>query len=101
MPEAFLEMGTVMAKQLDIKYGEIVEMLSARGSLKVKVLVTERIQPLMINGKETHTVGMPFGWGFAGLGTGPSVNGLTHATFDPSSGTPEFKALLVNVRKVG
>ena len=100
MPEAFIEIGTALAKKLDIKYGEIVEVVSARGSIKLKALVTDRIQPLTINGKETHTVGIPFGWGFAGLATGPSVNALTHAAFDPPAGTPEYKALLVNVRKV-
>lgn len=100
MPEAFLEIGKKLAQKLNIKDGELVELLSARGSLQVKAMVTERIQPLMVNGKETHTVGMPFGWGYAGLGTGPSVNNLTHGAFDPASGTPEFKASLVNVRKV-
>lgn len=100
MPEAFIEIGSALAKKLDIKYGEVVEVISARGSIKLKALVTERIQPLKINDKETHTVGIPFGWGFAGLGTGPSVNALTHGAIDPPAGTPEFKALLVNVRKV-
>ena len=100
MPEAFVEMGVSLAEKLGIKNGELVELSSARGSLKAKAMVTERIQPLTINGKETHTVGMPFGWGYAGLGTGPSVNALTHGSFDPAAGTPEFKALLVNVRRV-
>lgn len=100
MPEAFLEIGTELANKLGITNGEMVEMSSARGTLQVKAMVTERIQPLLINGKETYTVGMPFGWGFAGLGTGPSVNSLTHGSFDPAAGTPEFKATLVNVRKV-
>jgi formate dehydrogenase major subunit len=100
MPEAFLEIGAALAKQLQIQNGEVVELVSARGSLRVKAMVTERIQPLTINGKETHTVGMPYGWGFAGLGTGPSVNSITHGALDPASGTPEYKAQLVNVRKV-
>lgn len=100
MPETFLEIGAALARKLDVKNGELVELASARGSIKVKAMVTERIQPLLINGKETHTVGMPFGWGYAGLGTGPSVNVVTHGSFDPPSGTPEFKAQLVNVRKV-
>lgn len=100
MPEAFLEIGDVLAKKLGIKNGEIVELLSARNSLQVMAMVTERIQPLLINGKETHTVGMPYGWGFAGLATGPSVNSLTHGALDPAAGTPEYKAQLVNVRKV-
>lgn len=100
MPEAFLEIGAALARKLNIKNGELVELVSARGAVRVKAMVTERIQPLLINGKETHTVGMPFGWGFAGLGTGPSVNVITHASFDPPSGTPEFKAQLVDVRKV-
>ncbi|TWH45865.1 formate dehydrogenase (quinone-dependent) catalytic subunit [Sporomusa sp. KB1] len=100
MPEPFLEMGKAMASKLGVTNGEVVELSSARGVLQVKAMVTDRIQPLVINGQETHTVGMPFGWGYAGLGTGPSVNNLTHAVFDPAAGTPEFKAQLVNVRKV-
>lgn len=99
-PEAFLEIGAALAKKLDISDGELVEVVSARGLLKVKALVTERIQPLVVNGQETHTVGMPFGWGYAGLATGPSVNSVTHAAIDPGAGTPEYKALLVDVRKV-
>ena len=100
MPEPFLEIGAKIAKKLDIRDGELVELISARGSIQVIAMVTERIQPLLINGKEIHTVGMPYGWGYAGLGTGPSVNTVTHGALDPVAGTPEFKASLVNVRKV-
>lgn len=99
-PENFVEIGTGLAKKLDIKTGEMVEVSSARGSMKIKAMVTDRIQPLSINGKETHTVGIAFGWGFVGLATGESVNCLTHAAIDPPAGTPEYKAQLVNIRKV-
>ncbi|SMC35232.1 formate dehydrogenase (quinone-dependent) catalytic subunit [Sporomusa malonica] len=99
-PETFVEMGAALAKKLDIKYGEIVEVYSARGSIKIKALVTERIQPLKINGKEVHTLGIPFGWGHIGIATGPGANALTHGAGDPAAGTPEYKATQVNVRKV-
>ena len=43
---------------------------------------------------------MPYNWGFQGLSTGPSVNHLTIDAVDPSAGTQETKACLVNVVKL-
>ena len=100
MPEPFLEIGAALASKLSIKNNELVEVSSARGAVKLKAMVTERIQPLLINGKETHVVNAPYGWGFMGLATGPSINALTVCAIDTTGGTPEYKACLCNVRKV-
>jgi formate dehydrogenase major subunit len=66
----------------------------------VKALVTKRIQPLKVEGKEVHTVGLPFHWGFEGLTKkGYLTNTLTPSVGDANIQTPEYKAFLVDVQK--
>lgn len=99
MPEPFAEISKALGKKLGIKEGDMVEVSSARGKVKVRALVTDRIQTLQVNGKETETIGMPWSWGFASLSPGPSTNNLTMASLDPGAGTPEYKCCLVNIRR--
>ena len=99
MPEPFAEISKNLGKKLGVKEGDMVEVSSARGKVTVRALVTDRIQTLKINGKDSETIGMPWSWGFASLSPGPSTNNLTMASLDPGAGTPEYKACLVNVRR--
>jgi formate dehydrogenase major subunit len=49
-----------------------------------------------------HTVGIPIHWGFMTLAKpGFMINLLTPVVADAVSQTPEFKAFLVNVEKIG
>ena len=82
-----------------MKSGDKVKVSSARGEIAVKAMVTERQQPLTINGEETHMVWMPYSFGFKGLSTGPSTNYLTIDALDPNVQEQEFKACLVNIVK--
>ena len=99
-PEAFVEIGEVMAKQRGIGNGDTVVVKSKRGEIKLKAVVTKRIKPLTIDGKEVHTVGLPIHWGYEGV-TKPGylVNTLTPGVGDANIQTPEYKAFLVDVRK--
>jgi formate dehydrogenase major subunit len=99
-PEAFVEIGEGLARERGIANGEMVSVRSKRGQIKVKALVTKRIRPLIVDGKEVHTVGLPFHWGYEGVAK-PSylVNTLTPAVGDANVQTPEYKAFLVDVRK--
>jgi formate dehydrogenase major subunit len=99
-PEAFVELGEALAALRGIRDGDPVIVRSRRGQLRAKALVTRRIQPLRVAGKEVHTVGLPFHWGFVGLTRpGHLVNTLTPFVGDANVQTPEFKAFLVDVRK--
>jgi formate dehydrogenase major subunit len=100
VPEPVVELPEKLAKQLAIQSNDKVKVWSARGEVVVKAVVTKRMQPLMINGKEVTTVWMPYNWGFKGLSTGPSTNYLTIDAVDPGAGTQETKACLVNLKKV-
>jgi len=99
-PEPVVELPEKLAKQLQVENGDRCKVWSARGEVVVKAVVTKRMQPLMINGKEVTTVWMPYNWGFKGLSTGPSTNYLTIDAVDPGAGTQETKACLVNVKKM-
>jgi formate dehydrogenase major subunit len=99
-PEAFVEIGEELAKLRGIRNGDQVLVRSKRGQIKVKALVTRRIQPLKVEGKEVHTVGLPFHWGFEGLTKkGYLTNTLTPSVGDANIQTPEYKAFLVDVQK--
>ena len=99
-PEQFVEIGEKLAAAKGIVNGDRVKVRSKRGELIAKVVVTKRLRPLMIDGKETHTVGIPNHWGFKGLTkNGYIMNVLTPVVGDANTQTPEFKAFLVDVEK--
>lgn len=99
MPEPFAEISRNLGARIGVKEGDVVEVASARGKVRVRALVTDRLQTYKVNGKDTETIGMPWSWGFASLSPGPSTNDLTIAALDPGAGTPEYKVCLVNVRR--
>jgi len=99
-PESFVELDEVLAQKKGIKSGDRVEVRSKRGRLVAKAVVTKRIQPLQIGGKEVHTVGIPIHWGWEGLTKrGYLTNTLTPYVGDANVQTPEFKAFLVDIQK--
>ncbi len=101
-PEMFVEIGEGLAQEKGIRQGDTVLVRSKRGQIKVKAMVTKRIQPLTIQGKTVHTVGIPIHWGFEGVAkSGPIANTLTPFVGDANIQTPEFKAFLVDVVKAG
>ena len=82
---------------------------SKRGKLEVLAVVTKRLGGLEINGKKVYHIGIPIHWGFVGIaadrdptkGANWLANALTPFVGDANSRTPEFKAFLVNIEKIG
>jgi formate dehydrogenase major subunit len=106
VPEPFIEMAAEMADEMGIRGGEHVKVSSARGEYIAKAMVTKRIKSMMIDGKKTYQIGIPFHWGYRGIAEDEGktarnlVNSLTHTAADPNAHTPEFKGFLVKVEKV-
>lgn len=99
-PELFIEISEQLAKARGISQGDMIRVRSKRGEITAKAVVTKRLKPLMIEGKETHTIGIPNHWGFKGLTKkGHITNVLTPSVGDANTQTPEFKAFLVDVQK--
>jgi formate dehydrogenase major subunit len=102
-PQVFVEMSRELARKLAIKNGEKVRVDSARGSLWAIAVVTGRLKPLEVMGSTVHQVGLPwhFGWQYPEDGSsGESANLLTPSIGDPNTLIPEYKAFMVNVRKI-
>jgi formate dehydrogenase major subunit len=99
-PEQFVEIGEELAREKGIAHGDMVKVSSKRGFIKAKAVVTKRIQPLTIDGKKVHTVGVPIHWGYEGVAKpGFIANTLTPFVGDANVQTPEFKSFLVKVEK--
>jgi formate dehydrogenase major subunit len=99
MPEPVVEIPLSLGQKLGVKSGDWVRVSSARGEVRAKAMVTSRMKPLQVQGREVTVVWMPYNWGYSGLSQGASVNHLTIDATDPGAGTQESKACLVNVEK--
>ena len=83
-----------------------VKVISARGQYIAKAMVTRRIKPMMIDGKETFQIGIPIHWGYRGIKEDDGrtalnpVNLLSPGAIDPNAFTPEYKGFLVRIEKV-
>jgi formate dehydrogenase major subunit len=62
------------------------------------VLVTARVQPLEIDGRRLHQVGLPYHWGTRGQSTGDSANDLLGLALDSNVHISEFKAATCDIR---
>jgi formate dehydrogenase major subunit len=106
-PEPFVEISEELAAKLQIKGGDKVKVSSARSTYYCKAMVTKRIKPLKIAGKDdlVYPVGVPIHWGYEGHGDGrpeaerTPANLLSPTVVDPNAYTPEFKGFLVNIEK--
>ena len=107
-PQAFVEVPKELADQKGIKNGDRVRVSSARGILEVAALVTKRLGPMTVGGKKVYHIGIPIHWGFVGIAAerNPELakhwlaNALTPFVGDANSRTPEFKAFLVDIKKI-
>ncbi len=100
MPKMFVEISESLAKEKDIKIGDMVKVISARGEITAYASVTDRMRPYEIDGKLYEQVGLPWHYGFTGLATGCSANCLTHSVGDANTMIPEYKAFLCDIQKM-
>jgi formate dehydrogenase major subunit len=106
VPEPFVEVPAELADQMGIRGGEKVKVTSARSQYIAKAMVTRRIRPMKIDGKEMFQIGIPIHWGFRGIVEDEGktaktlTNQLTATVIDPNAFTPEFKGFLVKIEKV-
>ena len=101
-PELFVEISPQLAGELGIKNGDRVKVESIRGEVECVAMVTPRIRPFKIAGKTMHQVAMPysFGWLMPKSDKNPTTNLLTPGVGDANTMCPEYKAFMVNVKKV-
>lgn len=99
VPDMFCEISPSLAQAKGIKNGDRVSIFNARGNVKAYALVTERMQPLNVNGRSVEMIGMIWHFGPGGAATGDAANQITPSIGDANTMIPEFKAFLADIRK--
>jgi len=97
-PEFFCEISPELAVERGIEPGGWLTIMTMRGIVEARAMVTPRIRPLRIDGKTVHQVGVPYHWGSRGLVTGDSANDLLMISEEPNVRIMEAKGLLCDVQ---
>ena len=97
-PAMFVEVHPDLARERGLTHGDWATIVTARSAIEARVLVTERMRPVKVNGRVQHQVGLPYHWGSRGLTTGGAANDLAHMALDPNVHIQEVKAFTCDIR---
>jgi len=97
-PEFFCEVSPELAAERGLEPLGWATIVTARNAVEARVLVTERMKPLRVQGRTVHQVGLPYHWGSAGYSTGDSANDLAAVSLDPNVHIQEVKAFACDIR---
>ena len=86
-----------MRRELKIDNGDYICIVTLRGAIEARALVSRRIRPLQLNGKTVHQVALPYHFGTAGLVRGGAANDLLPISGEPNVTIMEAKALTCNI----
>jgi len=67
-------------------------------AVEARVLVTDRVPPITVQGRQTHQIGLPYHWGTSGYSTGDAANDLVGVSLDPNVHIQEDKAFACDIR---
>jgi formate dehydrogenase major subunit len=96
-PEMFAEISTELAAELKIDNGDYVCIVTLRGAIEARALISRRTRPVQVDGKIVHQVALPFHWGSAGPVQGDSANDLIPISGEPNVTIMEAKACTCNI----
>jgi formate dehydrogenase major subunit len=96
-PELFAEMSPELARELKIDNGDYISIVTLRGAIESRALVSRRIRPMHLNGKTVHQIAMPFHFGSSGPVEGGATNDLVPISGEPNVTIMEAKALACNI----
>jgi formate dehydrogenase major subunit len=97
-PEFFVEVSPQLAEERGLEHGDWATIITARQAVEARVMVTSRIKPLIVQGREMHLVGAPYHWGGVGIVTGDSANELLPLALDNNVHISEFKVATCDIR---
>jgi formate dehydrogenase major subunit len=97
-PQMFVEVHPELARERHLAHGGWATIVTARSAIEARVLVTDRMRPVEVEGRMTHQVGLPYHWGSRGLTTGGAANDLLHLALDPNVHIMETKGLTCDIR---
>ena len=97
-PAMFCEVSPELARERGLTHGGWATVRTARASVEARVVVTERMAPVAVDGHVVHQIGLPYHWGSRGLTTGDAANDLLEAVLDPNVHIQESKVATCDIR---
>jgi formate dehydrogenase major subunit len=97
-PQMFVEVHPDLARERGLEHHGWATIVTARSAIEARVLVTERMRPIKVDGRIQHQVGLPYHWGQRGLTTGGAANDLSHMALDPNVHIQEVKAFTCDIQ---
>jgi len=97
-PEMFVEVSPALAAERGLSHLGWAHIVTARAAIEARVMVTERLRPLRIDGRTVHQLWLPYHWGGEGLITGDPANDLIGITLDPNVLIQESKVGTCDIR---
>jgi formate dehydrogenase major subunit len=97
-PELFVEVSPELARLRGLAHNGWAHVVTSRAVVQARVVVTDRMAPLRIDGNVVHQVWMPYHWGSTGLVTGDVVNDLFGVVAEPNVFIQESKVATCDVR---
>jgi formate dehydrogenase major subunit len=97
-PEPFCEVSPELAAERGLEHLGWATIVTARTAVEARVLVTDRVMPLRMNGRTVHQIGIPYHWGPNGLSVGDAANDLLSMVLDPNVHIQESKAATCDIR---
>jgi len=93
-PEMFCEVSPELAAERGLEPYGWATIISPRTAIEARVLVTERMTPLVVGGHTVHQIGLPYHWGVGSdaVVSGDAANDLLGVTLDPNVQIQESKA---------
>lgn len=98
-PEMFAEIDPIIARERGIEDGGWMTIMTERAEIEARAKVTNRIAPLVIGGRLTHQVCLPWHWGWIGsAATGDTTNDLIGLAADPNVSIEDTKSWSCDIR---
>ncbi|GAA3733712.1 formate dehydrogenase [Salinactinospora qingdaonensis] len=97
-PEFFCEVSPELARERGLRHQGWATIITARNAVEARVMVTDRMVPLRVQGRVVHQIGLPYHWGPNGHVTGDAANELASISLDPNVHIQEVKALTADIR---
>ena len=97
-PAMFIEVSPELAAERGLEHLGWAHVITARSAVEGRVLITDRLTPLRVEGRVVHQIWLPYHWGYGGLSTGDPANDLIGLNLDPNVLIQESKVGTCDIR---
>jgi formate dehydrogenase major subunit len=97
-PELTVEVSPELAAERGLTHLGWAHVVTSRSAVEARVMVTDRMAPLYIQGRTLHQIWMPYHWGSRGLVTGDSFNDLVGLALDSNVFIQESKVATCDIQ---